>query len=80
MSLLGEIREENAMRSRMACPVGRALVEFAEKDAAELQSALDDATLTSVAIARVLHKRGYAISLAGKSVGAHRRGACGCRA
>ena len=77
-SLLEEIRLEDADRARVSCPVAYALSTLDEKQRVELEAALADETITHIAIARVLIRHGFKMSAQGKSVGAHRRGSCGC--
>lgn len=79
MSLLDEIRGASKQRHR-TCVVADAIDDLPIEDARELQLALDDLTMTHVAIARVLCNRGYPVALNGKQVANHRNGSCPCRA
>ena len=61
------------------CLIGRALRDMTPADAADLQAALDDSTISSAAIAQVLTDRGWKMSHA--PVQRHRRrgnGGCSC--
>ena len=78
-SLLDEIRAEEAARKQNRCPIGKILRDLDEKARGELAAALADSLFTNVAIANVLNRRGYAVTPTGKSIGAHRRGVCGCQ-
>ena len=78
MSLLDEIRGASKQRHH-TCVVADVIDDLPIEDARELQLALDDSTMTHVAIARVLSNRGYPVALNGKQVANHRHGSCQCR-
>jgi hypothetical protein len=58
------------------CSVGQILEALPEPEAQELRQALDDISLQSTVIARVLTDRGHKVS--GQTLGHHRRKACSC--
>jgi len=78
MGLLDEIGAASKARHR-TCVVAGVIDDLPIEDARELQLALDDSTMTHVAIARVLSNRGYPVALNGKQVANHRNGSCPCR-
>lgn len=79
MGLLDEIKTLNQPHQR-GCAVADILSALEAKDRAELEAALQDATLTHKAIATALINRGYKVHPAGKQIAKHRRGECACRA
>jgi hypothetical protein len=54
----------------------RESLPLTDEQEAKITAALDEPTITSVAIAKVLRAWGY--ELTGTTVARHRRGACGC--
>ena len=78
MGLLDDIRGASKIRHH-TCVIIDVIDELPIEDARELQLALDDSTMTHVAIARVLSNRGYPVALNGKQVANHRNGSCPCR-
>lgn len=78
MGLLQDIQQVNEQARPNQCVIYQILDEMTETDRTDLEAALEDATITHVAIARVLHQREYPVGTHGKSVAAHRRGQCGC--
>lgn len=78
MGLLEEIHQTNDATRPNLCVVHQILDEMSDTDRKDLEAALADVSITHVAIARVLHQRGYPVGTHGKSVAAHRRDQCGC--
>lgn len=74
-SILDEIIHGQEQRTQSPCTV-RSILEQLEDQAGSLQSALDTASVTGVAIADVLRRRGFKVS--SHTVQRHRRGACSC--
>jgi uncharacterized membrane protein YgcG len=79
MGLLDEIQTHNQPVSR-GCVVRDTLDALSKEERAELEAALQDATITHKAIAVALINRGHKMHPAGKQVAKHRRGECACRA
>lgn len=76
MDLLDEFRQEQASRKQVQCKIKNILSSMDKDDIAALEDALGDDAIQHITITNVLRKRGYDV---GKhSVGAHRRGQCGC--
>lgn len=63
---------------RPECPVVRITKALGPKDRSVLAAALEDASVTHAAIAKVLTDNGHKISQ--DAVGRHRRGDCSCGA
>ena len=76
--LLNDIQTANRAAKPTRCPIGVILADLKPADRADLESAMNDAAIMHVSIARALANRGYTIRLDGRSIAAHRKGQCGC--
>ena len=76
MGILDEIAEENSGTRVVRCKLALAKDDLPKDEYAELLAALDDRSITSVAIAKVLTRRG--IEITQNAVANHRRGRCAC--
>lgn len=79
VSLMKQFQAEAAKgRNHVQCRVGAALAMMSEKDRADVEAALADATIPSTVINRVLRDEGYELDPRAESVQRHRRGDCAC--
>ena len=76
MSLLADIRAEQAAQPGPKCSFPTVMASLAPEDAADVLAAIDEGRKSS-AIARALRKRG--VELGEYTIARHRRGACTCR-
>ena len=72
MGLRESILEVNIIRKR-PCVVCETIKILDKADAAELVDCLDDESISSSAIGRALHARGYKVHQDGKQVRRHRK-------
>lgn len=75
MGLLNDIMDERPRKSRH-CTVHLLLASMDTKDQSDLETALEDLTIQSTIIQRVLERKGYKI--ASTALARHRRGDCAC--
>lgn len=75
-SFAEEVRAESLQGPGPRCGIAKAVAEMDEDTAAELVAALEDRDVKSVAISRVLRRRGYGVG--DQAVARHRRGLCRC--
>jgi hypothetical protein len=64
-------------KPRVQCGLGKLLNTLSDVDRAEVQDALDDATITGAGIARVLERR-YGSTVKQGVVTRHRSSGCSC--
>ena len=78
MSLSDEISAEQRVNVVKRCPIFRAVSQLSPADVKDLEAALADDAVTSIAIARALNRRGIEVARNSRAVGLHRRGECAC--
>lgn len=79
MGLMEQIKTEAAKsRNQTQCKMGVAFAQMSPKDRADVEEALEDATIPATVINRVLRDAGYDLDPKGESVQRHRRGDCAC--
>jgi len=77
MGLIDEMRTESKPRHQ-GCVIASIFTHLKGEDFDDLHTALSDATITNVAITKVLRQRGHNCDKSGKQVARHRRGECQC--
>lgn len=76
MGLMDDIRAEQDAKRVLKCPVARLIAELPDKDSDDLRAALDDDSISNVAIARALERRGH--NVRADAIGNHKTRRCAC--
>lgn len=76
MSIAEEIAAESQRNRRTQCGIGSLLDRLEADDRRDVVAALEDMSIPSTVIARVLQRRGWQVS--DYTLNRHRRGSCKC--